>query len=226
MRSLPLLLAAFLIAAVPALAQDSQGRSRVPPSSSGGSGSSGGGTAVPRDSSPPPPPATAPAPTPRTEGDGQRRAVPRTGPVPRRGDGGRVYGGGIYGYDSPRNYYYYYPRRLYPYGYGAFGLGYFYYDPYYWGPPYAQGYPGYPYYGDDAGQVRLKVKPRDAEVYVNGYYAGRVDDFDGYFQGLKLEEGGYHISIVAPGYEPLEFDIRVIAGRTVSYEGELLRRRP
>jgi len=130
-----------------------------------------------------------------------------------------------------RPYAYYYPRRLYPYGYGAFGLGYFYYDPYVWDPyGYAYpsyGYPGYAYGSSfDTGEIRLKVKPRDAEVYVNGSYAGRVDDFDGYFQGLKLEEGAYHITISMPGYEPLDFDVRVIAGQKIDYKGELLRRRP
>ena len=38
------------------------------------------------------------------------------------------------------------------------------------------------YYGD----VRLMVRPRDAAVYVDGYYAGVVDDFDGVFQRLTL----------------------------------------
>lgn len=148
--------------------------------------------------------------------------MPRTGPTPQ----GQVFRGRSYGY--------YYPRGIYPYGYGAFGLGYFYYDPYYWGlygyPSY--GYPGYGYpypgygVGFDTGEVRLKVKPRDAEVYVNGYYAGRVDDFDGIFQGLKLDEGNYHISISAPGYEPLDFDVHIIADHKTTYEGELLKRRP
>ena len=70
------------------------------------------------------------------------------------------------------------------------------------------------------------MKPRDAEVYVNGYYAGRVSDFDGMFEGLKLQEGNYHISISAPGYEPLDFDVHVIADHKTTYEGELLQRKP
>jgi hypothetical protein len=32
--------------------------------------------------------------------------------------------------------------------------------------------------------------PRDAEVYVDGYYAGTVDDFDGTFQRLHIDTGG------------------------------------
>jgi hypothetical protein len=135
------------------------------------------------------------------------------------------------------NYYYYYPRRWYPYGYGAFGgLGYFYYDPYtwysydpYWSRPhhynYYSGYRRYDDYYYDSGELRLQVHPRHAEVYVDGYFAGHVDDFDGVFQGLRLEEGPYRIEIVAPGYETLEFEVRILPGRKTTYRGEL-RPRP
>jgi hypothetical protein len=135
------------------------------------------------------------------------------------------------------NNYYYYPRRYYPYGYGAFGLGYFYYDPYSWGP---YGYYGSPYgyspgavyggygggygggYEYDVGSLRLDVKgPKHAEVLVDGYYAGTLDDFDGTFQALQLESGPYKIEIRAPGFEPLQFDIRVLPGRKITYRGEL-----
>jgi hypothetical protein len=135
------------------------------------------------------------------------------------------------------NYYYYYPRRYYPYGYGAFGLGYFYYDPYAWGPSYYGGYSGYSgYSGYDSyydqygryptGELRLDVNPRYAEVYVDGYFAGQVDDFDGVFQALRLEEGPHQIRIMAPGFAPLDFDVRVFPGRKVTYRGDLLRLRP
>jgi hypothetical protein len=137
---------------------------------------------------------------------------------------------------SPRIYnnYYYYPRRSYPYGYGAFGLGYFYYDPYTWYPGsyyYDPYYPGrsYGYYDNRyrhaIGSLRVDVKPRDAEVYVDGYFAGRVDDFDGTFQSLDLEEGPYQIEIVMPGFETLEFKIRIQPGRRITYRGNL-RRQP
>jgi hypothetical protein len=124
-----------------------------------------------------------------------------------------------------RDRYYYYPRHLYPYGYGAFGIGYFYYDPYVWAPAPAWYYNGYNYgygYGYPVGEIRLQVRPRHAEVYVDGYYAGQVDDFDGIFQSLRLEEGVYLIEIVAPGYFPLEFDVRIQGGRKINYRGDLL----
>jgi hypothetical protein len=54
----------------------------------------------------------------------------------------------IQGRPSTRVYnnYYYYPRDHYPYGYGSYGLGYFYYDPYSWYDPYVYSNYSYPSY--------------------------------------------------------------------------------
>ncbi len=124
------------------------------------------------------------------------------------------------------------PRRVYPYGYGAFGFGDPYYNSYGWysRPPlyaygagaYGGGYYGYGY-NYDIGEIRFRVTPRDAQVFVDGYYAGVVDDYDGVLQSLRLESGPYHIELVAPGYAPLEVDIRVNPGQKVTYRGDLSR---
>jgi hypothetical protein len=69
--------------------------------------------------------------------------------------------------------------------------------------------------------VRIKVRHRDAEVFVDGYYAGTVDDFDGMFQSLQLESGGHRIEIVKPGFETLVFDVHVQPDHTVTYRGDM-----
>lgn len=137
-------------------------------------------------------------------------------------------------YGSPRvynNYYYVTPRRYYSYSYGWPGGYYFYYDTHPYAYPYYRRYNDrvFGWYGDfggygfgyATGELRLEVRPRDAEVYVDGYYAGIVDDFDGFLQGLRLEEGPYTIELRAPGYEPIVFDVRIQAGRKISYRGDL-----
>jgi hypothetical protein len=48
--------------------------------------------------------------------------------------------------------------------------------------------------------VRLDVDPKEAEVYVDGYYAGIVDDYDGVFQRLHLEPGEHEIALYREGY--------------------------
>jgi len=165
-------------------------------------------------------------------GDG--RAAPAPAPAPRGGVDRRRDNGGRNVYVAPPVYNYYYndPRRYYPYGYGAFGLGYFYYDPYTWYPPsyysgyYGGGYGGYYDNYFDIGELRLSVSPRFADVYVDGYFAGRVDDYDGTFQALKLESGAHHIQIVAQGFAPLDFDVRINPGQKITYRGALRPYRP
>ena len=221
------MLAAAIVMAGPAFAQEEQPqaapeRQAVPRGSRPQGDNPRTGTAVQRRESPPAtaPPTAAPAVRNRAE----QRA---RGPV-NRGNTVIVNPPPIY------NRYYSYPRRSYPYGYGAFGLGYFYYDPYRWypgyygyGPSYGSGY--YPRFGSgfgfDIGELRLQVFPRNAQVFVDGYYAGTVDDYDGTFQALKLEAGPYQIRISAPGFEDLMFDVRINPGQKINYKGEL-RRRP
>jgi hypothetical protein len=119
-----------------------------------------------------------------------------------------------------------YSRYYDPWGYGSFGLGYFYYSPWAWGPYGGYGYPAYypgygRAYGYDVGSVKVKVQPRDAEVWVDGYYTGTVDDFDGMFQALRLDSGPYRIEIRKPGFETLTFDVRVQPERTITFRGTM-----
>jgi len=84
------------------------------------------------------------------------------------------------------------------YGSGFYGSGF--YGPAFYGPAYYQ----YPIYGrgryGQAGSVRLQISPRQAEVFVDGYYAGTVDDFDGVFQRLEIEPGEHEIEIYLDGH--------------------------
>jgi hypothetical protein len=174
---------------------------------------------------------------------GPRVAVPRQGPPPRRDDDRRD--GRWNGYTDRSRYrvyrpgtrasaYYVYPRsyyyRPYQFGYGPGGRGYFYFDVYYnsyiWHPRTVIRYSNYGTYGYPTGELRLQVKPRHAQVFVDGYYAGTVDDFDGIFQSLRLEDGDYRIEIVLPGYEPLDFDVRIFPGEKVTYRGDLIPELP
>jgi hypothetical protein len=105
------------------------------------------------------------------------------------------------------------------------GYGYRYGSPYsgrVYGYSVPRGYGARRYYGD----VRLEVRPREAAVYVDGYYAGIVDDFDGVFQRLTLEAGPHRIEIELPGFETRAFDVSVDPTRTVDVHEELFPERP
>ena len=101
-------------------------------------------------------------------------------------------------------------------GYGGYYGGY--YDPWYGAYP-SSPQPSGSY--SDEGSLRLKIKPREAEVYVDGYYVGIVDDFNGIFQRLHIESGPHRIEVRAPGFEPLTFDVRITPNHSTTYQGEL-----
>jgi hypothetical protein len=69
-----------------------------------------------------------------------------------------------------------------------------------WFPyPYPGPIFGYPQ-GRSAASVRTQVTPRETQVFVDGYAAGVVDDFDGVFQRLQLVPGQHEISLYLSGY--------------------------
>lgn len=77
------------------------------------------------------------------------------------------------------------------------------YDPFFdaqWGGIYGPYGPYRRYNVDPGGSVKLEVKPKQAEVFVDGYYAGVVDDFDGSFQRLRTTPGEHEISLYLDGY--------------------------
>jgi hypothetical protein len=93
------------------------------------------------------------------------------------------------------------------------GFSYWPAGPYYWGwypyaygwypPPYYYGY-GYGYgYRDDWSSARVEVTPKDAQVYVDGYFVGIVDDFDGFLQRLRVEPGEHEIQFYREGYRTI-----------------------
>ncbi len=124
-----------------------------------------------------------------------RRAVPR-------GGGGRAvvvarpyYNPWFY------NGWYGYPYAGWGWGYGYPMMGY----PY---PPFGYG----AYYG--SGDVRVQVEPRHTEVFVDGYYAGVVDDFDGTFQRLRVEPGEHEIALYLDGYRSVHQKVYVQPNKT------------
>ena len=114
-------------------------------------------------------------------------------------------GFGIYaGYPVPYSYSYPYPIDVY--GYGAPS-----------GPVMIS--PGASAYGG----IALEITPSDADVYVDGQYAGRVEDFDGTTQPLTLTSGTHRIDLSAPGYETMTVDVGIQPGQVIPYRGDLRR---
>jgi len=124
----------------------------------------------------------------------QRRHHARGGHVTVIRHSPLLWGGGFYGgYYNP---YYFGLGQWYPYPHPVFGF-----------PPGM-----YPH--DGAVSLRLQVTPREASVYVDGYAAGVVDDYDGVFQRLRLVPGPHEIVIYHPGHRALRQNIYYTPGST------------
>jgi hypothetical protein len=131
---------------------------------------------------------------------------------PRAGTGtghDRRSSGGFY---DPRAYYWYDPY------YSGFGSRYGYYSPFY----YSGFYGYYPYlYNRRAyssyrtGSVRVMVEPADTRVYVDGYYAGVADDFDGLFQRLNISPGRHEVALKLEGHRTFKVKVYVPLDQTV-----------
>jgi hypothetical protein len=124
--------------------------------------------------------------------------------------GGRIiYGGRGYYYDPffYGGYYGYYPY----YGYGGYYGGY----PYGYGYGYGYAYRPYSRSYRDNGSVRILVDPNKTRVYVDGYYAGIADDFDGIFQRLNLAPGRHEITLRLEGFRTQRFRVYVPYDHTI-----------
>jgi len=139
----------------------------------------------------------------------------------------RVYAPRVYG---PRSYYRPYVFRP------RFSIGFGIYAGY--PVPYTYSYPyPIPVYGYGAprtevlitpgttayGGVALEITPYDADVFVDGQYAGKVQDFDGTTQPLTLSAGTHRIEVQAPGYQPMTVDVGIQPGQVIPYRGDLVR---
>ena len=103
-------------------------------------------------------------------------------------------------------------------------------NPYFFGSPvgYSVGYVPYVTEAPDTrrpeaqnGYLHLQVQPANAQVYVDGYFMGSVEDFRRIIPGRSLEAGAHRVDVRAPGYEPHSFDVMIPARETVSYRAEL-----
>ncbi len=135
------------------------------------------------------------------------------------------------GYPAPHVYgtYFYFPGFSFGAGFGygsavhvGVGRPYSVYGhPYGWRDPYVRY--GYAHVADAyTGFLRLKVRPRSAEVHVDGYFVGVVNEFDGLFQRLRIEEGPHTVELRHPGYEPLALDVLIVPGEKVTFEGDMI----
>ena len=86
----------------------------------------------------------------------------------------------------------------------------------YWGA-YPYGFYGGYYYGPPTGAVKFDTSVKNAEVYIDGAYAGTV----GKVKTLHLRPGSYDIELRAPGYTQYAERIFVAPGKTLHVKPDL-----
>jgi hypothetical protein len=76
----------------------------------------------------------------------------------------------------------------------------------------------------NTGGLSFDITPTDAEVTVDGRFVGTVDQFTANSQPLGLSAGRHQVQIEAPGFQPITFDVNIIAGQVIPYQGSMERR--
>lgn len=120
---------------------------------------------------------------------------------------------------------YYSPRIIVPGYYRpgfSVGFGLFFGRPL----PYRYSYPAYGYgdYGRPAvayGAISFQLNPGNAAVYVDGNYVGEAIEFGDSTRPLSLTAGTHRIELDAEGFEPVAFDVNVLPGQLLPYQGSL-----
>jgi PEGA domain len=88
----------------------------------------------------------------------------------------------------------------------------YWYGPY-WGPywaPYAYAYP-------NTGEIKVDTKVKDAEIFVNGAFAGTTKDS----KTMHLRPGSYNVEIREGGQTLYADNVYVTAGKTLHLHPEL-----
>jgi hypothetical protein len=74
-----------------------------------------------------------------------------------------------------------------------------------------------------AGGLSFDITPPEAGVYLDGYYMGTVSQFSPNQPPLALAPGRHHVEIREPGFEIIAFDVDILPGQVIPYQGDLRR---
>jgi hypothetical protein len=91
-------------------------------------------------------------------------------------------------------------------------------DPFFYGRlgPYGF-YPPYPAVYANTGEVKLSTNVKDAEVFINGAFAGKAAKL----KTMWLNPDAYNLEVRAPGYATYTTRIYVVPGKTLQVHAEL-----
>jgi PEGA domain len=71
------------------------------------------------------------------------------------------------------------------------------------------------------GEIKLEVTPERAAVFVDGHFAGTVNQFRGAGRAMLIAPGSHHIKIGLVGYQPFETDVSLLANQKITIKTDL-----
>jgi PEGA domain len=71
------------------------------------------------------------------------------------------------------------------------------------------------------GEIKLDVTPERAAVFVDGHFAGTVNQFRGVGRAMLVAPGNHHIKIDLVGYQPFETDVTLLAKQKITIKTNL-----
>ncbi|MFZ0523219.1 MAG: PEGA domain-containing protein [Candidatus Acidiferrales bacterium] len=71
-------------------------------------------------------------------------------------------------------------------------------------------------------QVKLKVTPERAAVFVDGKFAGTANQFQGVGRAMLIAPGKHHIRIGLAGYQPFETDVSLDPNQKMTVKTDLV----
>ena len=87
-------------------------------------------------------------------------------------------------------------------------------DPFYYG--FYAPFEIYPQYYSNAGKVELKTNRKDADVFINGAYAGKA----GKLKSMWLQSDTYSLEVRVPDRKPFTEKIYIVPGKTLKIEAD------
>ena len=71
-------------------------------------------------------------------------------------------------------------------------------------------------------EVKLKVTPERAAVFVDGNFAGYAQQFSGVGRGMLVSPGPHHIKIALAGFQEFDTDVNLLPKQKVTIKTDLL----
>jgi hypothetical protein len=71
-------------------------------------------------------------------------------------------------------------------------------------------------------EIKLKVTPERAAVFVDGSFAGYVKQFNGMGRGMLVSPGDHHIKIALAGYQEFNTDVKLLPKQKITVKTDLV----